>query len=356
VSALVVVLTPASPSRAGTVFTASAARHSQLPLKMIWGPVTLPNGRSAFDVYHQLGVQVFQIDLKWAQTAPTKPTDATNPNDPAYHWPAELDQAVQAAAQFKIQICVLVKESPPWANGGRSVVWAPNDPNDYAQFLIAAARRYPSVRFWMIWGEPNRADMPDFQPMPPHSSVGPRRYAVLLNAAYQALKGISKSNIVIGGNTWSFGSLEPADFVRWMRLPNGRPPPLDYYGHNPFGRRFPNLSEKPYFPGGRDINDIDTLEAQLARIYHRRVKLWLSEFTVSSDHDTSAFSFHVSRRQQARWVSAAFHLVDSVNYVAGLGWFELLDGAPTTPGYLTNGLMTWSLHRKPAFRAYQHAR
>jgi hypothetical protein len=324
---------------------------------MIWGPVDLPNGSSAFPTYHALGVNVFQVDLDWAATSPTRPANPQDPGDPAYHWSSQLAQAVQAAAQYGIQICFLVKDSPRWSNGNRSGAWGPNDPNDYANFLTAAARHYPSVRYWMIWGEPNR-DVADFKPMPINSPVGPRKYALLLNAGYHALKQVSPSNIVIGGNTWSFGRVEPADFVKWMRLPNGKPPPLDYFGHNPFGRRFPKLREKPYFKGGRDINDIDTLESQLKHTYHRPVKLWLSEFTISSDHNTFAFNFHATRRGQARWLSAAFRLANSARYVAGLGWFELLDNPKRGPvsDRLTNGLMTWSLKRKPAFYAYQHAR
>jgi hypothetical protein len=191
--------------------------------------------------------------------------------------------------------------------------------------------------------------------MPRNSPQGPRRYALLLNAAYHALKQASRSNIVIGGDTWSFGTVEPADFIKWMRLPNGKPPPLDYYGHNPFGVRFPRLA-KPYYPGGRDIDDIGTLETQLKHTYHRRVPLWLSEFTVSSDHGNAAFAYHVSRREQAKWVTAAFKLVNSVHYVAGLGWFTLLDDPTSVKRGLTNGLMTYKLQRKPAFYAYQHAR
>jgi hypothetical protein len=335
--------------------SAAAHRRRRAPaLKMIWGPVDLPNGQSALPTYHRLGVQVFQLDLTWADVAPTRPSDPTNPGDPAYHWPSDVDQAVQQAGSYGIRICLLVKGTPPWANGGRDSAWAPNNPADYANFLVAAARHYPSVRYWMIWGEPNRDDLSDFRPMPAASPVGPRRYALLLNAAYWALKGVSRSEIVIGGNTWSFGNVEPADFIRWMRLPNGKPPPLDYYGHNPFGRRFPHLA-KPYYPGGRDIDDIGTLEKQLRGIYHRKVPLWLSEFTISSDHPTIAFDFAVSRKEQARWVTAAFRLVDSVNYVAGLGWFELLD-QPAGADNLTNGLMTWNVRPKPAFYAYRRAR
>ncbi len=44
-----------------------------------------------------------------------------------------------------------------------------------------------------------------------------------------------------------------------------------------------------------------------------------------------------------------------MNYVVGLGWFELLDEPPTVPGYLTEGLMTFEGVPKPAFYAYQHA-
>jgi hypothetical protein len=322
--------------------------------KMIWGPVVLPNGQSAFPIYHELGVNVFQIDLSWAQAAPTRPIDARDPTEPAYRWPAELDQALQQAAFYGIRVCLLVQGTPSWANGGRSSKWAPNDPADYGQFLIAAARRYPSVRDWMIWGEPNRNG--NFEPMPADSPVGPRRYALLLDAAYRALKQVSSADVVIGGNTWSFGTVEPASFLRWMRLPDGNPPPLDDYGHNPFSIRFPDLREPPYYPGGRDIDDIDTLEAQLASTYHRQVKLWLSEFTVSSDHDNRAFAFHVTRKQQARWLTAAFALASSVDYVAGLGWYDLLDEPPSAPGQLTQGLMSWNLKPKPAFSAYEHAR
>ena len=64
---------------------------------------------------------------------------------------------------------------------------------------------------------------------------------------------------------------------------------------------------------------------------------------------------NVSREQQAKWVTAAFSLVNSYNFVAGLGWFELLDQPPGRNA-LTNGLETWALAPKPAFSAYEHAR
>jgi hypothetical protein len=334
----------------------AAHRTAPLALKMIWGPVAMPDGSSAFPVYHKLGVQVLEMQLSWAETAPTRPANPTSPSDPAYVWPQALQEAVSEAAQYKIELAVMVKGAPAWANGGRDPSWAPNNAADYANFMQAASRRYPSVHYWMIWGEPTRSG--NFNPMPPNSPVGPKRYALLLEAAYGALKSVSPSNVVIGGMTYTVGLVSAPDFIRWMRLPDGAPPRLDYYGHNPYSTRFPKL-EAPYAPGVRDIDDIETLHDELAAAYRHRPggtpKLWLSEFSISSDKPSRAFDYFVSRPVQAKWVTAAFKLVDSVPYVAGLGWYELLDEPSTVPGYLTEGLLTANGTPKPAFSAYARA-
>lgn len=337
------------------VLAMPAAAHAR-PLKMIWGPADLPNGQSAFPIYSELGVDVLQMDLRWATTAPSVPADATNPADPAYRWPSDIDAAVARAAGGQLQVALMVEGTPGWANGGHGPAWAPTKPAEYANFLVAAARRYPTVHFWMIWGEPTKPGR--FRPMPANSRVGPRRYAALLDAAYQALKGTSAANMVIGGMTWTGGTVRPADFVRWMRLPSGLPPRLDYYGHNPYSARFPNIRANPYFRGGRDISDLDTFSREVNRAYkvrHVQPKLWLSEFSISSDHSNREFNFYVSQRDQARWLSAAYRLADRSRAVAGLGWFNLLD-EPATARSVSTGLMTHSLRRKPAFAAYRRAR
>jgi len=349
---------PRSSGRHGPRSTSRHGRSSHTPaLKMIWGPETMPGGTSAFPVYHRLGVQVLELQLSWARVASTRPANPADPADPAYAWPPSLEDAVEQAARYGIRLAVMVKDTPPWANGGRDPSWAPEDPADYAAFMQAASRRYPSVRYWMVWGEVTRPG--NFNPMPSGSPAGPERYARLLDAAYGALKAVNPSNVVIGGMTYTLGLLSAPEFIRWMRLPDGRPPRLDYYGHNPYSARFPDLAEGPYTPGVRDINDIDTLEGELAGAYRHRPggppKLWLSEFSVSSDHANRAFAFYVSRAAQAQWATAAFRLVDSVSYVAGLGWYQLLDESSSVPENLTNGLMTAEGQPKPAFYAYAKA-
>ncbi len=365
--------------------------------KAIWGPVTLPNGSSAFPTYKELGVDVFQFQLQWDQVATERPDRAIDPADPAYRWPAELDEAVARAATHGIDVSLMVMFTPRWANGGRARNWAPKDAEDYAEFVRAASRRYPSVDQWMIWGEPSR--VANFQPLSRDSRVGPRRYAKLLDAAYEQLKREDSDNVVIGGMTYSAGDVKPTDWLRWMRLPNGLPPRLDLYGHNPFSERFPDIDKKPYVKGVRDISDLDSFYSQLQRDYgrsvneeiHRQLRrdhdrydslkkhpdvyrehkdlhkrntwihgllrkkgphLWLSEFTIGSA-PMDEFPFSTTPEGQARWISAAYKLAQDAKYVETLGWISLLDAPATEEGGSTMGLMTYEGARKPSFAAYR---
>jgi hypothetical protein len=351
-----------APEHAGTA--AAGGRHRRAhakhakprrasALKMMWGPVTMPNGSSAFPIYHRLGVQVLELQLSWARTARAQPTNPTDPADPAYRWPQQLEEAVTQASQYGIQLAVMVRETPEWANGGQSTSWTPNNPVDYANFVQAASRRYPTVHDWMIWGEVTREGI--FDPMASGSPVGPERYAALLDAAYGALKSVSASNKVIGGMTFTTGVLGAPEFIKWMRLPDGAPPRMDYFGHNPYSTRYPDLAEQPYAHGVRDINDIDTLHRELEIAYRGHgvtPKLWLSEFGISSGGPNRAFEYYVSTAVQARWVTAAFRLADSVPYVAGLGWYELLDEPVSVQSRITEGLLSAEGTPKPAFAAY----
>jgi len=323
-------------------------------LKAIWGPTTLPDGSSAFPVYQKLGVDVLQIQLHWDAVAFARPANPRDPADPAYHWPADLDQAISAAEAVGMRVLLMPMRTPAWANGGFGPALAPTNPADFADFTAAAAARYPAVKHWMIWGEPTI----NLLPMDPQSREGPQIYARILDAAYEAIKGVHSSNIVIGGNTWTNASIPPKRWLKWSRLPNGKPPRLDWFGHNPFSFRFPDIHKRLYYPGVRDISDMDTLHREVVQTYrsrHRRPRLWLSEFTVLSGKNGRAFRFHVTRRQQARWLAAAYRLAHHEKYIAGLGWWKLLDDPPR-PGAANAGLMTWGLQHKPSFRAYRRAR
>jgi hypothetical protein len=334
-------------------------------LKAIWGPHELPAGNaacpdpayrcSAFPTYRKLGVDVYQFQIHWDEVAPTRPAQPRNPGDPAYDW-SEVEQIVQAAEGSGIRLAALIQRSPRWASGHRVPIWAPKNPRWFADFAFAASRRFPGIRMWMIWGEPSRGE--NFQPMRRGQRKGPRRYAELLDRAYAALKGARRSNVVIGGMTLNGGTIPPPQFVRWMKLRDGRPPRMDLWGHNPFEARPPDLRDDP-LGNYRGFNDIDTLFAEIRAAYRdgrRRVpRLWLSEWTIVSDKPIRLFSgYFVSRAEQARRLRLAYRIVQRTRYVAGLGWFTLLD-EPWSDQSAAWGLMQYNGVPKPSYYAYMHA-
>jgi hypothetical protein len=356
----------------------AAPAHGRVVDKAIWGPTVINrnNGAcptadrcSAFPIYRELGVDFYEFQLFFTDIAPTQPANPRDPADPAYKWPSAVDVAVNDAVANGIGLTALVQFSPPWANGGRTRDWSP-DKRFFADFLYAASKRYPSITRWIIWGEPQLGS--NYQPMSAGSRVGPRTYGKLVDASYVALKQASRRNVVIGGGTLSTGVVPIRQYIRFMRLKNGRMPRMDLWCHNPFDVRFPRLKDKPLAPGFRGLNDIDTLEADLRRAYlgkggkkkgaksarkrkpQKPPKLWLSEWTVVSDHPTNVFgnSFFVSREEQAQRISAAYAMVSRLKYVQGLGYFTLLDQPETNPDNAHWGLMQADGFRKPSFGAY----
>jgi hypothetical protein len=338
-----------------TVSCVAAVQDADARLnKAIWGPSRV-DGRSQFPVYRSLGARIWQTHMDWSQVAPRRPGQPANPSDPGYQWPADLDFGVREGRRYGVRVALQVLYAPSWANGGRSREWAP-DPRAFARFLTAAARRYPSVRYWMIWGEPSRAA--NFKPLPRFEATGPRRYARLLDAAYGALKRVNRRNMVIGGNTFTTGDVAPRQFIKSMRLRNGRRPRMDLYGHNPFTRRSPNLDRGPLGYGFADFSDLDTLGRWLDRFFGRPggrpIRIFVSEFTVPTDHPNYAFNFHTSRSVQARWLGKALRISRRYRRIHTFGWYQLYDQPPNGQGSEVNwGLLDWEGRPKPAFKVFK---
>ena len=113
-----------------------------------------------------------------------------------------------------------------WANGGRAPSYAPTNPAWFGSFAYAAARRYPQVRHWVIWNEPNK----NWSLRPTSAAT----YVPLLNAAYAAIKRVNPRDLVAGGVTaprGGTGDVAPIDWIRGMRAAGAR---LDAYAHHPY--------------------------------------------------------------------------------------------------------------------------
>jgi hypothetical protein len=319
-------------------------------------------GRSEFPLYHRLGVGIFEMDLNWADVAPTPPRNASDPADPAYRWPAEISFAIQQASRYHMRIMLQAIATPAWANGGRAWNYPPTRVSPLAQFLTAASRRYTSVHLWMIWGEPDRrANFALVRHVPrrarrltPAEARAPHVYAQMLDASYAALKGVSRRNLVIGGNTFTWGDIPVRLWIENLRLPNGRPPRMDLYGHNPFGYRAPNLSNPPSPDGAYDFSDLGRLSRLVDRNLasaHHRIRLFLSEWTIPTSRSDDEFNFYVTRRVQAQWIRDAWRIVRQSRFIYALGWIHVYDDPPGHGS--SGGLLTYRGRPKPGYYAFK---
>jgi hypothetical protein len=339
------------------------AQASGLPTvkKGIWGPLTL-NGRSLFPTYRDLGVGIYNTQAHWDQIAPTnRPANPTDPSDPAYQWPEYIDQAITEAGRNGLKVQLMIIGAPPWANGGQSPRWAPQQPSDFADFATAIAKKYPSVHLWMIWGEPNRE--PNFAPFTPATSatgplnqaqaVAPRLYAQLLDAAYGALKGVSPANLVIGGNTYpaasSTGDINTYQWIQYLKLPDGSRPRMDMWGHNPYGFHKPNLKDPPSPRGTVTFSDLRRLTRALDRADFPGppLKLYLSEWGVPIGFKDKDLLYSLKPAEALEWIRAACRIVRSKR-IYSLGWVH-----PVDTNRSSQGLLTTSGKRKPSFNAFK---
>ena len=328
--------------------------------KAIWGPGTV-DGVSQFPVYRDLGVGIYETQVRWDLVAPTRPRRASDPSDPAYRWPADLSDSVAQARRYGMRVLFMVIGAPPWANGGHGWNFAPRRPADYADFVRAAARRYPSVHLWMVWSEPSRVKRfaplhrsdPAARTLTRRQSAAPRLYARILDAAYGALKGVSRRNLVIGGNTYTTGDIKTGQWINYMRLPGGGRPRLDLYGHNPFSFRRPNLANPPGAEASIDFSDLGRLGAMVDRGLSRRrgqhIPLFLSEFTIPTGPD-SEFNFYTELSTQADWIRAAFRIVHRWPRIYALGWIHVRDDPP---GGSAGGLLDARGDKKPGYYAFR---
>ncbi len=141
------------------------------------------------------GASVVRTLIDWSKAAPTRPTDATDPFDPAYRFD-DVDEVVRNAQQRGLEVLITLWGTPSWANGGQKPQAMPTNIADFQNFARAVASRYsgryagyPFVRFYTIWNESNLATflVPQFNSK--GKIVSPANYAKLARAGHRRHQG-----------------------------------------------------------------------------------------------------------------------------------------------------------------------
>jgi hypothetical protein len=378
----------ASPSKR------SATKSHQLLVGMNDEAFTLyGDPEQAFETLRALRVQVLRVNLYWGgnrwAVANRKPSDPTDPGDPAYNW-SLYDRLVRYAAQNDVRIVFSILFTPRWANHRAGRTHAPSNFRDLQSFAYAAAERYsgywmpppyqqdasfgaatvlPKVSMWTAWNEPNNP----VWLAPQFKHVGHRwryqaayEYARICNAVYTGVHSVLISpakgkligeQVACGvtgpkGNdapTTSRPSIDPLTFlIQAHRFGMKR---FDVYAHHPYagaGNQPPTFVPKGKAKRRIQIGNLNLLLNELSKLYGRK-HLWITEYgyqTNPPDHTIMG----VSWAKQARYLKQAYAIARANPRIDMFLWFLVRD-QPQIGGW-QSGLETISGRRKPAWTVF----
>jgi hypothetical protein len=290
----------------------------------------------------RLGPDVVRYTLRWDQVARRKPTHATNQNDKAYDW-RSADAVLQGLRKHHVAALVTLYGSPAWANGHHAPNFVPRSAGSLAAFAAAAAKRYPWVRMWEVWNEPNLRTF--LRPNSPSLYV--RR---LLNPTYAALHHVRSGMRVAGGATSPRKTptgMGPVQFMRGMRAAHAR---LDAYSHHPYPvspHETPTSLKCRYCTGVLTMARLPDLLQEVKRDFGGK-RVWLTEYGYQTNPPDRHIG--VSRALQAKYLAQAAYIAYKAPRVDLLVHFIIRDEPQL--GRWQSGLFTRGGAKKPSFQAF----
>ena len=345
---------------------------------------------TAFATLKTLKAQVLRVNLYWGgnkwAVANSKPTDATDPGDPAYTW-SLYDRLVKYAALNDIKVVFSILFTPSWANGGKARSVAPTNFTDLQNFAYAAAERYsglwtppawqrdptlgidatplPKVSMWTAWNEPNNPDWLT----PQYKRVGGKwriesayEYAQICNAVYAGVHspglGPLPGEQVACGVTGPKGNDAPTskrpsvDPLSFLTAAHGfGMKTFDVYAHHPYADAG---SESPiYIPSGNNkrriqLGNIKVLLAQITKFYGPK-HLWITEYGYQTNPPDKTI-FGVSWAKQAADMKQAYAIARANPRIDMMLWFLIKD-EPNIGGW-QSGLETVAGVHKPSWNTF----
>jgi hypothetical protein len=283
IAALLLVALAAWPSGAGA---APSIRYGiQDDAWLRFGPGTLDQRLDRLDA---LGVKLVRLNVMWSEV---------EANRGVFDWTG-YDPVVNGLRSRRIEVMLTLYTTPPWANGGRPINWAPTSGATFAAFARRAAQRYPFVRRWLIWNEPNQRRW--LRPTDPKTYV-----KVLLNPAYAAIHRVRPNALVAGGVTApraATGGVSPVAWIDGMAAAHAK---LDAYAHNPYSL---NKAETPFTGGCQHCDTltmatVGRLVARVGKAFGPAKRIWLTEFGYQTNPPDPYLG--VSRAKQTRFIGEA---------------------------------------------------
>ncbi len=198
---------------------------------------------------HAAGFGAARAYVGWADVATTRPSRPRDPADPAYDW-AQTDADVARYGKAGLAVWIAFWHTPAWASGSKDPAVWPADPHDLGDFAYAVAKRYPKVKVFLDWNEPNLRLYAK-----PNTIAA---YEPMARAVYAGVKAADPGAEVIGGNLARYRD-NGRDPVAWATALRADGVPLDAFGIHPYPEVAASLASRS--PRTRiDLFDVPALE------------------------------------------------------------------------------------------------
>jgi len=294
----------------------------------------------------EMGFGWVKQQVEWKHFEPSKGN---------YQW-GELDGIAGAANASGVKVLWSVVNAPLWSRDGQdlAVGGPPNNPQDLADFLGALAGRYcnSSVKAIEVWNEQN------LHYEWGNMKINPAAYMNLLKPAYNKIKAVCPSMIVVSGALTPTGAPPPRAMDDYTYLEgmyqNGLKNYSDAIGAHPSG-----YNVAPWVKGGADACTFITQNGASFRgpcttLHHSwsfystlngyykimakygdgRKKIWPTEFGWATNwigDMNYGYAQDNSREEQAQWTVKAYQLMKQWGFV-GVAFLWNLNFDVVAPG------------------------
>lgn len=259
----------------------------------------------------------------------------------AYDW-SDYDEMVRTIESFGLEVHPVVGYTPEWGSSVSSANWQdwyyapPSNPTDFGDFVSELSQRYPEIRKFTIWTEPNTDGI--------FFRGTPEQYFEVLKAAYLAIKYSDPSDIVEAGHLANGPdqtggrSIDPIAFVQAL-YDLGLADCSDIIGINPFTHPSEGLS---------------TLSQRISRITEIMDANGDASKRVNIEYGYPRLP-GLNDEILADWIGQEFDLLQQNQRIFDDTLYNLRDKAPTgspeTDDYW--GIIRWDFSKKPQFHTVQ---
>jgi hypothetical protein len=208
-------------------------------LEVIGGSETdIARSTRSLDEISSDGYRYTRIDFYWS---------GIESSDNNFDW-TRVDSAVDHAHARGLTVLAMPTYSPSWTRPrGTTDKTPPTDPNQYAEFVEAAVRRYGAyssvakyrnnpVKYWELWNEPN---LRSFWQDPVTRLPNPEAYAEMIGRTYPRAKAADASATFMVGGLVGPIDISAPEFLRRVYSYHksqrpGSPIPFDAVGLHPY--------------------------------------------------------------------------------------------------------------------------